>query len=135
MHARTCIVLLLFTTLVAALAKAQHMNSPTAPCQGNLDTVQLYDCFAAASNRADGELNGVYKQIRGILEPDDQKRLLEAQRIWLQYRDATCSAARQLYGQGTAGPPAEVACREELTRERVAVLKTTYGWRLEKFAK
>ena len=111
------------------------MNSPIAPCRGTSGTVEVYDCFGNALAKADDELNRIYGRIRSVLEPNDQKRLLQAQRLWLQYRDATCSAERALYGQGTGGPPTEVACREELTRERVAVLQTTYGWRVEKFSK
>jgi uncharacterized protein YecT (DUF1311 family) len=111
------------------------MNSPIAPCRGVASTVAMYNCFAKAFDRADGELNRVYDQIQSVLQPEDQKRILVAQRIWLQYRDATCSAERGLYEGGTGGPPTEVACREALTRERIDVLKTTYGWRLEKFSK
>ena len=128
-------LLLLLALSVAVSAKAQHMNAATAPCRGISGTVELYGCFSKAFDRADSDLNRVYGQIRGVLQPADQERLLEAQRLWLQYRDATCSAERELYGQGTGGPPTYVACREALTRERIATLKTTYGWRLEKFSK
>lgn len=126
------VVTLLVASVIPAGAKAQHMNDATAPCRGNFDTPGLYNCFAKAFAREDAALNRIYGRIRGILEPDDQTRLLQAQRLWLQYRDATCSAERALYGVGTGGPPTQMACREALTRERISVLNTTYGWRVEK---
>ena len=36
-----------------------------------------------------------------------------------------------MYGQGTGGPPTEIACREALTGERIAFLNNTYDWRVE----
>jgi hypothetical protein len=37
-----------------------------------------------------------------------------------------------LSGGGTGGPVTRFACLSAVTQERIATLKTTYGWRLEK---
>lgn len=50
----------------------------------------------------------------------------------LKYRDLTCTAEYKLYGGGTGGPVTKMACLAAVTRERVATLRTAYGWRLEK---
>ena len=59
----------------------------------------------------------------------------EAQRLWLKFRDANCSAERNMYGSGTAASMVYAACIEADTRQRTAELKTMYGWRWQKAGK
>jgi uncharacterized protein YecT (DUF1311 family) len=123
-------LLLLATFLCSStIARAQHMNAAGAPCQKTSGvTIALDNCFARTYKAADEQLNQLYKQIRQVLTPDQQQQLLAAQRLWIQFRDATCTAESNLYNGGTASAPAYSACLEELTRQRTADLKTTYGW-------
>src|ERR1700761_1537263 len=88
------------------LAEAQHMNARDAPCQGIGVTIALDNCFNKAYRTADRELNQFYQQIRQVLKPEEQQQLLEAQRLWIQFRDATCKAESDLYKGGTAASPA-----------------------------
>ena len=122
--------LLLYAACTQALG--QHMNAPGASCNRPSSTVEEADCFAKASDAADKELNGVYALVRSVLSPDERNDLLAAQRAWLKYRDLTCTAEYKLYGRGTGGPVTQMACLAAITHERVATLRTTYGWRLEK---
>jgi uncharacterized protein YecT (DUF1311 family) len=123
-------LLLLATSLCSStIVRAQHMNAAGAPCQKTSGvTIALDNCFARTYKAADEQLNQLYKQIRQVLTPDQQQQLLAAQRLWIQFRDATCTAESDLYKGGTASAPAYSACLEELTRQRTADLKTTYGW-------
>ena len=84
---------------------------------------------------ADEQLNKIYVRIREVLAADEQKDWRKAQRLWLKFRDASCSAERNLYAGGSAAPGAYAACIEAETRQRTSDLKTTYGWRLLKFGK
>jgi uncharacterized protein YecT (DUF1311 family) len=122
--------LLLFATFICSgtIARAQHMNSASAPCRNVVVTVAMENCFDKAYKAADGGLNERYGQISKVLQPDDLQRLKVAQRLWIQFRDATCTAESSLYNGGTASAPAFSACLEELTRQRTADLKTIYGW-------
>jgi uncharacterized protein YecT (DUF1311 family) len=122
--------LLLLATFIcsAAIARAQHMNSAGAPCRNIAVTIAMENCFDKAYKAADGGLNQMYSQISKVLQPDDLQRLKVAQRLWIQLRDATCTAESNLYNGGTASAPAYSACLEELTRQRTADLKTIYGW-------
>ena len=122
--------LLLLATLICsgAIARAQHMNSAGAPCQNVAVTLAIENCFDKAYKAADSGLNQMYGQISKVLQPDDLQRLKVAQRLWIQFRDATCLAESNLYIGGTASAPAYSACLEELTRQRTADLKTIYGW-------
>ncbi|WP_353063582.1 lysozyme inhibitor LprI family protein [Tunturibacter psychrotolerans] len=111
-----------------SIGTAQHMNSPSAPCRNVAVTVAMENCFDKAYKAADSGLNQLYGQISQVLQPDDLQRLKVAQRIWIQFRDATCTAESGLYSGGTASAPAYSACLEELTGQRTADLKTIYGW-------
>jgi len=88
----------------------------------------MENCFDKAYKAADSELNQTYSQISKVLQLDDLQRLKVAQRLWIQLRDATCTAESNLYSGGTASTPAYSACLEEETRQRTADLKTIYGW-------
>jgi uncharacterized protein YecT (DUF1311 family) len=111
-----------------SIARAQHMNSAGAPCRNVAVTVEMENCFTKAYKDADNRLNQSYSQIVKVLKPEDLERLKAAQRLWIQFRDATCVAESDLYQGGTASAPAYSACLEELTRQRTADLDTTYGW-------
>lgn len=104
------------------------MNSETAPCRNVVVTLEMENCFDKAYRANDSELNQTYRQISKVLQADDLERLKAAQRLWIQFRDATCTAESDLYSGGTASAPAYSACLEELTRQRTADLKTIYGW-------
>jgi uncharacterized protein YecT (DUF1311 family) len=116
-------------------ASAQHMNAPDAPCQGPASNAETTACFISASKSADEHLNEIYVRIREVLSADEQKDLQAAQRLWLKFRDANCSAERNLYTGGSAAPMVYAACIEADTRQRTIGLKVMYGWRLQKFGK
>jgi uncharacterized protein YecT (DUF1311 family) len=122
----------LFVCSASTPALAQHMNAPGVSCNQPSSTVEEAGCFARASDAADKELNSLYAQVRSVLSTEERSDLLEAQRAWLKYRELTCTAEYKLYGGGTGGPVTRMACLAAITEERVATLRTTYGWRLEK---
>ena len=125
---RSWLLLLAIFICSGFIARAQHMNSASAPCRNVAVTLAIENCFDKAYRAADSELNQRYSQIAKVLQPDDLQRLKVAQRLWIQFRDATCTAESNLYNGGTASVPAYSACLEELTRQRAADLETIYGW-------
>jgi uncharacterized protein YecT (DUF1311 family) len=125
---RSWLLLLAIFVCYNSVARAQHMNSAGAPCRNVAVTIAMENCFDKAYKVADSGLNQTYSQISKVLRPDDLERLKVAQRLWIQLRDATCTAESNLYNGGTASAPAYSACLEELTRQRTADLKTIYGW-------
>jgi len=125
------VLLLLFLFGAPAPARAQHMNEPDSPCADVVVTSDLVDCLAKAKDKADSELNAVYKDVRKHLDGDELKHLVETQRIWISYRDANCSAERELYDGGTGAYPAYLACVEAMTRARTKELRVTYAVRLK----
>jgi uncharacterized protein YecT (DUF1311 family) len=125
---RSWLLLLAAFICYDSVARAQHMNSAGAPCRNVAMTIAMENCFDKAYKAADSGLNQMYSQISKVLQSDDLQRLKVAQRLWIQFRDATCTAESNLYSGGTASAPAYSACLEELTRQRTEDLKTIYGW-------
>ncbi len=124
--------------LVATLTQsafAQHMNTKDGPCQTPLSTAEGYQCFTAAYKKTDTELNRLYRRVESAVDGVELIKLKEAQKLWISFRDANCSAEYELYAGGSAGPTVKVACLEEMTRHRREELQEMYGWRLEKRSK
>jgi uncharacterized protein YecT (DUF1311 family) len=119
----------LSTGMVSSLA--QHMNEKDSPCAGLTMTSALVDCLSKARISSDARLNSVYQIIRKKLDASDADHLTEAQRLWMKYRDANCSAERALYNGGTAASPAYLGCLEAMTRARTTELQVTYAVRLK----
>lgn len=118
-------------------AMAQHLNASDAVCKGISVTSDLVACLEAASKTTDSKLNETYSRIQSVLalRKDDLKNLVEAERAWIHFRDLTCDAEYRLFGGGSGGPAAKLACMEALTRNRNSDLLATYGWLLDKFGK
>ncbi|MGO9945583.1 MAG: lysozyme inhibitor LprI family protein [Steroidobacteraceae bacterium] len=108
------------------------MNDAGAPCRDKVVTVEAHNCFQLAATSADKRLNQTYNKILAKLSPDEQTALRNAERLWVQFRDTTCAAERDLYDGGTAAGVAFIACIEEETRLREIDLVTMYQWRLDK---
>lgn len=53
-------------------------------------TVSMVNCIAEELEKQDARLNSVYKQFSASLTAERKKDLVEAQRLWIQYRDANC---------------------------------------------
>src|SRR5436190_1023532 len=83
--------------LASIPARAQHMNEKDSPCGNVAVTVDLSNCLSKARDSSDAKLNSLYKTLRKRLDATDGERLTVAQRLWIQYRDANCSAERKLY--------------------------------------
>lgn len=122
---------LAFLLITIGSSRAQHMNAKDSPCSGGAVTTDLVDCLSKARGSSDAKLNSLYQGIRKKLEAGDADRLTETQRLWIKYRDANCSAERELYTGGTASSPAYLACLEAMTRARTKDLQITYAVRLK----
>ena len=114
-----------------AASLAQSMNAKGGPCVEAASTADTASCFDKAYRAADRDLNALYGRILKALAPDEERALVQAERLWVQYRDATCNAEYALYGGASGGPPTRLACLAAETRARHASLLRSYGWRLE----
>lgn len=114
---------------------AQHMNAKDGPCQKPASGAEETACFYDAYKKSDAELNQFYRRVQTVVDGVELVKLKVAQRLWIQFRDANCSAEHELYFGGSAASMVEYACLEAVTRHRTDELRVMYGWRLEKWSK
>lgn len=113
-------------------AYAASTASKSAACWKQGATVAIANCFAASGKEADADLNRLYGEIMTVLGPSDKQGLQKAERLWVDYREASCSAEKNLWDGGTGGNPAYLACVDDETRHRLDYLQETYRLRLQR---
>ncbi|RWC13464.1 MAG: DUF1311 domain-containing protein [Mesorhizobium sp.] len=106
----------LFLTMPAARAAA--VDCAAAKTQADLAT-----CTTANAASADAGLNAVYKALAARLAPADLKRLRDAQRAWIPFRDKECAFRTQPYADGSVYSSLVGVCKAELTKARLAQLQ------------
>jgi uncharacterized protein YecT (DUF1311 family) len=110
-----------FLALLASLAASPAYASPCADqTQRGLDA-----CAGVARDKADAELNGVYKQIVARLKDDAgaAKRLVDAEKAWIAFRDAECAFSTVSTEGGTIHSMEVTLCEENLTLDRTRQLR------------
>jgi|GEM_PF-489071 len=104
--------------LTAPAAHAAAIDCAAAKTQADLAT-----CTAKDTASADTALNAVYKALAARLAPADLKRLRDAQRAWISFRDKECAFRTQPYSDGSVYSSLVETCRAELTKARLAQLQ------------
>lgn len=123
--------------LTSALAFALQAGSPPTEdpdCAEPMSQTAMNICAAQDFQRADAELNAVWREVRAVAKSADAElhddgqpghwpTLLEAQRAWLAYRDAHCRLVGYDARGGSLQPLLTANCRAELTRERTRSMR------------
>jgi uncharacterized protein YecT (DUF1311 family) len=91
-------------------------------------TASQVECTNQAKQRWDGGMNQDYHRLADRLAPKAQTLLLDAQRRWLQYRDADQLLIDAVYEltKGTMYAPMQAYSHLRLVRERSLVLKSYF---------
>ena len=76
-------------------------------------------------DRANADLDKVYKQLMGKLDAEQQKSLKEAQRAWIKWRDAEAELTARVAGDvgGSALRVDSLIGQEKLIKQRMDVLR------------
>ena len=94
-----------------------------AACPGQTQ-IEINECAAARYAQSDAQLNAVWPQVKGYMDGVGAGALLlDAQRKWLAYRDATCSAEIAPYGGGSIRPLIWYDCLNRVTLSRTYELQ------------
>lgn len=109
--------------LYAGQAQDWNCNDPD-----NLPQQGMNYCASVDFNAADAELNAAWKTVFPQLKTRDAdvdtqwkglpETVLKAQRAWIKFRDAHCTAEGFKYRGGSIEPLIYHSCRAALTRER-----------------
>jgi uncharacterized protein YecT (DUF1311 family) len=79
-----------------------------------------------AYEKADGELNKVYKQLRETLSDAEKERLKEVQKLWITFRDKEAEFAASLYEGGSIAGMVKVNTMTTVTEQRIEGLKNLF---------
>lgn len=106
--------------LLVSAARAGDQGDPEKSCTGN--TYEMVECLKARTAQWDRRLNVAYQQaLKDASSPKQRDQLRDAQRLWVQYRDANC-----LYydlGEGTIARLDAGECMRRLTEARARELE------------
>jgi uncharacterized protein YecT (DUF1311 family) len=79
----------------------------------------------AAVDRANAEIDKVYKELMSKLDAEQQKSLKEAQRAWIKWRDAEAELIARVGGAvgGSALRVDDAVAQEKLIKQRTEILR------------
>jgi uncharacterized protein YecT (DUF1311 family) len=112
--------------VLGVVAFAQKKRTETDPCKNPMTQFDMNFCSRRAYEKADAELNRVYKKLMLELAGftnDLRPKFQEAQSLWLKYRDANCDSEASIYEGGTIRPTVYYSCLASVTRERTRGIK------------
>jgi uncharacterized protein YecT (DUF1311 family) len=92
------------------VAADREMSREYTACfdKSNGVTAEMINCILAETTRQDARLNESYKKLMSNLPQSRKQALLEAQRAWIQFRDANC----RFYDDPQGGSIARVTANE-----------------------
>lgn len=111
--------------LITAPSAAQDVDRPTSrTCieQSGGVTSAMLDCLAQSYEEIDGTLNQAWLALLPTLDTSQRESFRDAQRVWIHYRNTTCSAESSLQAGSFAGV-ALADCQVRLTTERLQWLE------------
>ncbi len=109
---------------VLAVTAAPALAQATAECGSATTQLEMNDCAAARYEAADATLNAVWRDaIVAARSAGVEDRLRTAQRAWISFRDAACTAESALYDGGSIRPLVHSDCLARLTETRTADLR------------
>jgi uncharacterized protein YecT (DUF1311 family) len=110
--------------LLACAPAALHAQDEPLSCEDPRTQTDMNQCAGLAFQAADSVLNAVYPQVIAGLDSARVPLLREAQRQWIRLRDADCALDAAEFEGGSMQPMIYGYCRADLTRARVAHLRT-----------
>ena len=104
--------------LISNSAIAQECNHRSG------DSAYIMDCIAERYKTTDQELTALYNEAMQSLSDDGRKKLEDAQKSWLKYRDASLKFITEVNRKtGSTGNVIIEDYRLTLTRKRIEELK------------
>ena len=111
----------------AALSLLVWASAGNAACPGRTQ-LEMNECAAATFQSADAELNAIWPAAKGRADAlGSGAILLDAQRKWIAFRDAACSAEMAPYQGGSIQPLIWYSCLTRLTQARIQDLRIVAG--------
>ncbi len=101
-------------------------------CSKASNTLEINECASIEQKKVEAKLNAVYQRVMkfldkqiadGDLDKASKTTLIEAQRAWLKFREADCSAVYQYHIAGTIRNVMHIGCMQTHTERRIKDLE------------
>lgn len=103
-------------------ARTAELRGPNPECGGDAPQAEINRCLTGQFNRADTELNRVWRAALAAQRAAGAERLQTAQRGWLAYRDAHCESIADAGLGPELAASQTILCRTALTQARTREL-------------
>lgn len=121
-----CVTDAFTTEFSSAHAEAACVGTLSDGCvaalPGGGTTIGIMECIAGEQRAWDGLLNNWWKELRAGPPPGPDDPLLAAQRAWLAFREADCTAATAQFEGGTIAGIVANGCMRDMTARRAIEL-------------
>jgi uncharacterized protein YecT (DUF1311 family) len=107
----------------AATAAEQDAADLEDPCPGSGSQSELNQCAARARDKADAELNKVYRELIKDTGTTERAKLRAAQLAWIKFRDTQCDYESVGNKGGSIYPMVYSFCLARVTSDRVKQLQ------------
>jgi len=114
-------VLALSLTGMFASAAIPAQSSPD--CEQAIATAELVACAEQEYQHIDRQLNRAYQALIGTLDGEGKRLLRQAQRAWIEFRDAECAWQADEARGGSLAGVLHPACLADLTHQRATELQ------------
>lgn len=113
------------------LASACNAAQAAQDCSNAVSTVDMQECAQKSLKAADADLNTSYqkllKRLSGTSAPGEdnaasKRKLINAQKAWIVFRDADCDAQYQAHIGGTLRGLVSLGCKQQHTEQRTREL-------------
>ncbi|HJR05688.1 MAG TPA: lysozyme inhibitor LprI family protein [Pyrinomonadaceae bacterium] len=111
------------TAKTDAVSAEQDDVDDEDPCPGEHTQFELNQCAARARDKADAELNKVYRELMKDAGTTERAKLRAAQLAWLKFRDAHCDYESVGNKGGSIYPMVVSFCLAGVTNARVKQLQ------------
>ncbi|MEO9102828.1 MAG: lysozyme inhibitor LprI family protein [Burkholderiales bacterium] len=128
-HGRWAREVSLLWVLAAACGTVQAAAGGPPACQDAQTTQAIVECSAVETKAWDQRLNKAYDALKKRIDPGQTTPLLDAQRLWIRYRDANCKFYAM--SEGTIGRVEAADCMRRTTRQRACELEVTHDAQAE----
>jgi uncharacterized protein YecT (DUF1311 family) len=115
---------------LGAGAPADCIGEASNFCQeepGGATTAGIGICLARETDWWDFQLNAHYESLEADLDAETFETLREAQRAWIDYRDANCAFAYKYWEEGSIRSVAHASCMLDETAHRALALEEVLG--------
>ncbi|MBW4440647.1 MAG: lysozyme inhibitor LprI family protein [Plectolyngbya sp. WJT66-NPBG17] len=111
--------------------EAQNNSSPDnlpmnikVDCKNPQTQFQMNFCAAETAKTANRQLNRTYqKAIAKFKGTPQEKQLVDAQLVWIKFRDADCAFSRDRFQGGSMAPMVYSGCIARMSQQRIKELE------------